>query len=171
MANQLVRDKIRAYINAAISEAQNAAEADHPGMIGSIREIAIKNLFEPLLTGQTDIGSGKIIDFTGFQSQETDVIIYSKNVHPAILYSHRTDIGMYPAETCIYAIEVKSKATAANIRDAIEKGRTLRNLKYSTGLFDPFGRGIPHQVTPVIPAFFAFGTDLRKDRKLIDTSS
>lgn len=89
MANQLVRDKIKAYINAAISEAQSAAEIDHPGMMGTIREIAIKNLFEPLLTGQTNIGSGKIIDFTGFQSQETDVIIYSKNIHPAILYSHR----------------------------------------------------------------------------------
>jgi hypothetical protein len=76
MANQLVRDKIKANINAAIIDAQNAATVDHPGMMGTIREIAIKNLFRPLLTGQTDIGSGKVIDFTGFQSQETDVIIY-----------------------------------------------------------------------------------------------
>jgi len=166
MANQLVRDKVKAHINAAISEAQIAAEVDHPGMMGTIREIAIKNLFGPLLTGQTDIGSGKIIDFNGFQSQETDVIIYSKNIHPAILYSHRTDIGIYPAETCIYAIEVKSKATASNIRDVIEKGKTLRNLKYSTGLYDPFGRGISHQITPVIPAFFAFGTDLSEKSEI-----
>lgn len=56
MANELVRDKIKSNIDTAIREALNASEVDHPGMKGTIREIAIKNLFEPLLTGQTEIG-------------------------------------------------------------------------------------------------------------------
>ncbi len=166
MANELVRNKIKNYIEKAIEEAQNAADLDHPGMMGTIREIAIKNLFEPLLTGQTKIGNGKIVDFTGFQSQETDVIIYSNNIHPAILYSPRMDIGVYPSETCIYAIEVKSKATAENIRDAMEKARTLQRLKYTSGLYSPDGIAIQHQVIPVIPVFFAFGSDLKEKSEI-----
>lgn len=77
-----------------------------------------------------------------------------------------TDLGIFPVESCIYAIEVKSKATASNIRDAIEKGKTLRNLKYSTGLYDPSGRGISHRINPVIPAFFAFATDLTEKSEI-----
>ena len=91
------------------------ANVDHPGMKGKIREIAVKNLFKPLLTKNIAIGSGKIVDHRGIQSKETDVILYSNDIHPAILYSEHDDIGLFPVETCLYAIEVKS----TNIDDEV----------------------------------------------------
>lgn len=163
MVNELVKSSVRDYIDTAIRDARSAAAVNHSGMRGTIREIAIKNLFAPLLTSQNDTGSGKIVDHTGFQSQETDVIIYSRGIHPPILYSDRTDLGLFPAETCIYAIEIKSKVTAAEIQDAMGKARTLRELKYASGLFDSSGRSFQHPLTPVIPAFFCFR--LRPNRR------
>jgi Domain of unknown function (DUF6602) len=82
VANELIRKKILRNIEMAIKEAQDASGVDHPGMKGKIREIAVKNLFTPLLIGQINIGSGKIVDNNGFQSSETDVIIYSTDIHP-----------------------------------------------------------------------------------------
>lgn len=160
MVNDSIRILVRDRIDTAIREAQSATEVDHPGMRGKIREIAIGNLFEPLLTGQVNIGTGKIIDHKGFQSQETDVILYSKDIHPSLLYSSRTTDGLFPAEASLYAIEVKSKVTSTEIRDAIGKARTLRELEYTSGIYDALGRSIQHPLTPVIPAFFAFDSDL-----------
>jgi hypothetical protein len=160
MANDIIRDSVRDRIDTAIREAQSAMNVDHPGMRGRIREIAVGNLFEPMLTGQVNIGTGKIIDHTGVQSRETDVILYSKNIHPAHLYSDRTMDGLFPAETSLYAIEVKSQITSSEMRDAIEKARILRELKYTSGLYDQLGRAIQHPLNMVVPAVFAFSTDL-----------
>ncbi|MDF0591187.1 hypothetical protein P0O15_08405 [Methanotrichaceae archaeon Mx] len=150
-------------IETAIKEAEVAGGVEHAGMIGRIREIAIKNLFRPLLTKNISIGYGKIVDSFGVQSKETDVILYSKDILPAILFSSHEDIGLFPVEACIYAIEVKSKATATELKDAIEKARSLRELKYAPGIYDIEGRSIQHRLTPVIPAFFAFDSDLKGD--------
>lgn len=165
MVNDSIRNSVCGRIDTAIREARDASAIDHAGMRGRIREIATGNLFEPLLTGQINIGTGKIIDHKGFQSQQTDVILYSKVILPSLLYSNRTDDGLFPAETSLYAIEVKSKSTSVEIRDAIEKARTLRELEYTSGLYDALGRPIQHAVPRVVPAFFAFDSDLAKEGK------
>jgi hypothetical protein len=163
MVNGSIKSSVCGRIGTAIREARDAAAVDHAGMRGRIREIATGNLFEPLLTGQINIGTGKIIDHSGFQSQQTDVILYSKGILPSLLYSNRTDDGLFPSETSLYAIEVKSKVTSTELRDAIEKARTLRQLKYTSGVYDELGREIPHLIPMVLPAFFAFGSDLTED--------
>jgi hypothetical protein len=59
---------------------------------------------------------------------------------------------LFPIESCIYAIEIKSKITANEIKDSIAKGENLRSLKY----IHEYGQ----QISPVIAAIFAFDTDL-----------
>jgi hypothetical protein len=61
-------------------------------------------------------------------SHETDVVIYSAATLPPLLLE--AGFGVYPAEACIYAIEVKSTLTADQLRDAIGKHRALRQLRY-----------------------------------------
>jgi hypothetical protein len=165
VSNELFREIVSSKIDAAIDEAKNASGLDHPGVKGSIREITLKNLFKPLLTAIADLGTGTIVDSKGNQSQETDVIIYSKDILPPIIFYDRSDTGIYPIDTCIYAIEVKSKATAQNFRDAIAKAGTLRKMIYVSGFLDPNGRPIQHEVTPIVPAFFAFDSDLTETGK------
>ena len=49
MANLLFRDRLIGIIRHALEEFRAAGEVQHPGLQGQIREIALKNLFEPLL--------------------------------------------------------------------------------------------------------------------------
>jgi hypothetical protein len=163
--NELFREIVGGKIDAAIDEAKKAGGIGHPSVKGSIREIALKNLFKPLLTSISDLGTGTIVDNKGNQSQETDIIIYNKDILPPIIFYDRSDTGVYPVETCIYAIEVKSKATAANIRDAITKAMTIRKMTYVSGFFDPGGRPVQHEITPIVTAFFAFSSDLAETGK------
>ena len=165
MANEFVKQNLLTKIENAIREAQVGSDISHPGMVGAIREIALKNLFEPLLTDQIGIGSGKIIDYSGLQSKETDVILYSKDVLPHVLFSDKDDMGLYPAEICLYAIEVKSRVTVEELRDAYEKAKMINSLKYLSGIYGPGDRAIPHLTTRIVPAMFAFGSDLSGDSK------
>lgn len=169
MVNEFILNTIRDRVDTAIKNARQASGLAHPGIKGSLRENGLRNLFRPLLTLKEDIGSGIIVDLKGRQSQETDVIIYSRSIHPPIFNDDEDGAGIYPADACLYAIEVKSKATAKEIRDAMGKAKTLRNLEYTPGLSDSFGKPIQHTIIYIIPAFFAFDSDLTgKDRSELD---
>jgi len=166
MPNDLFRDFISDAVCTAIKKAQRAPCVDHPGMTGEIREIALKDIFRPILTNVADVGYGKITDHRGHLSKETDVIIYSKDINPPILYDPKGVRGVFPAETCLYAIEVKSKTNSTEIRDAIDKARVIREMKYTSGIYDEFGNACQHRLTIIMNAFFSFSSNLTEKSEL-----
>lgn len=164
MPHDLFRRNVITQMNSAISKSQDAAGVDHPFLQGRIREIALENLFKPLLPAGLEIATGKVIDHTGFQSLEIDLIVYSRRVLSTIMYSQGSRLGLFPAESSFYAIEVKSTATAKEIRDAIAKAENLRNAQYLSGVYY---HDVPktHDIIPIISVFFAFTTDLAESGK------
>jgi len=128
MPNDLFRNRVKNRINYAIAEADDAIKANHPGLEGRIREIAMSDIFKPLLSHDLDIGTGKIVDSVGNQSSQTDAVIYSKAILPPVMYSSCE--GMFPIETCACAIEVKTRTSATQIDDAVKKAQKLKILKY-----------------------------------------
>ena len=166
MVNMLYRKNVVDNIDAAIRNALAASDVDHPVLVGSIREIALKHLFRPLLTDVADIGTGKIIDNLGTQSNQIDIIIYSTDINPPILYDEgKSDMGLFPAETCLYAIEVKSQASANELRKAIENAKSVRKMAFLAGYYDENFNPINHRLTGIVPAFFAFSSDLKEEGK------
>lgn len=152
MPNKIYRARIISEIDRAIREAENATKTEHPGLVGYIRELSASHVFGPLLPSGFKIGKGKICDREGRQSRETDLIIHNSSILPPIMYNER--LGVFPIEACFYSIEVKSKATASEIRDAIQKGREILSLDY------PKPADEPKNVSLVVLAFLAFGSDL-----------
>ena len=163
MPNEIFRNKVRRNVDYAIHEASDAVEANHPGLEGRIREIALTRLFQPLLTADLNIGTGKIVDSWGHQSQQSDLVIYSKSVLPSVMYNEIE--GMFPVETCAYSIEVKTKTSANEISDAIQKARSLLSLEYLPGIHGIDDKPVVHKVKRVVPAVFAFSSDLRNGGK------
>lgn len=165
MANQQIRNNFKVNINRALQAFAATTDIDHQPTKGAIREILAKELLEPILPPGVEIGhSGIIVDAAGGQSKETDLIIFARQILPQILYGR--EIGFYPVEACLYAVEVKSKLTATEIKDSVKKARHLMKLRYTPTLF-------PHNpITPIgpiaaraLPVIFAFSSDLSKDGK------
>lgn len=125
-----------------MKEAKDAAAIKHHGIVGRIKEILISDIFDPLIPSGFEIGTGKICDSNGNQSGETDLIIYNRGILPPIMHGKRE--GIFPIEACFYSIEVKSKASASEIKDAINKVKKLLSLDNVS----------------IVPAFFAFDSDL-----------
>jgi len=158
MASKLFRDRGIKLVQNAVREYSAASGLTHSGLIGKVREIALRDIFEPFLPEGALMGSGKIVDHENTLSAETDLVLYFPRVMPALLYD--PSLGVFPIDACIHAFEVKSTSTATTIKDAIEKARTLRTLKYLSGFRNSDGKAISHQVPVVVFAYFAFSTDL-----------
>jgi hypothetical protein len=164
MSNELIRNAYKNKVSSALSDARTADQLEHAGLTGRAREIFVQQMLEPILPPYVEFGSGKVVDSRGHTSAETDVIIYSRQTLPPLLFER--GFGVYPAEACVYAIEVKSRLTVHELSTTIEKLRRLREMKYLPAALDYAYQPIADPSPPVIPMLFAFDTDLKTKDEL-----
>lgn len=144
----------------ATLEASSAAKTiDHSALAGSIREIALRNCIAPYLTHSFHCGTGKIIDTTGYSTKQIDLVVYEKKLAPPLMLNE--SLGIFPAECCEYAFEVKSTLTAAEIKSAIEVGRSVANLKMFPS--SKSEESIVYEQNSIKRVLFAFDSDITGD--------
>jgi hypothetical protein len=114
----------------------------HNGEVGRANELALAQLVTSLLPSTVGVGTGVIIDSEGNRSAQTDLVIYDKGAQPQIL-AHSTQL-LFPVETVLAAIEVKTSVATADINDSGRKFKSVRALKPKNG------REVP------ITAFFGY---------------
>lgn len=148
------------YIVNKIASAKRSADSlsvglGHHGIEGDIREIATRECVEPFLTQSYQCGTGKVIDSLQKISDQIDLVVYHRKVAPPILVNR--DLGLFPVECVRYVFEIKSTLTAAEVRDANKKFRSVSTLisfpkKLPDGSIK--GGGLPSTV------LFAFSSDI-----------
>ena len=159
MTNHLIRDQFKAKVDQAVVEARNAVEVLHPGLQGKIKEIVVAKLLQPLIPTYIQIGSGKLTDWIGNLSSEIDVILYSHDILPPLKYDEK--LGIFPIESVLLTIEVKSISTATFVKETVDKiRRDTSKLKHL--IIDAPDKSIKCRQTYVAPAsvYFAFDSDL-----------
>jgi hypothetical protein len=152
LPNAIYRNRIINDIQYAVREAQGAAQLNHPGLIGKIRELAAARILRPVLPAAFRVGTGKITDRNALLSAEVDLVIFNQELLPALMYSERD--GVYPIESTYYAFEIKSTSSAGAVGDAIEKMRQIIALDHSRK------ESYQGNKSPAVSVFFAFGSDL-----------
>lgn len=127
----------------------------HPGLVGSIREIAARDCIEPFLTTSYRCGTGKVIDSLQNMSDQIDLLVYHKKVVPPILVN--SDLGLFPVECVRYVIEVKSTLTATEVVNANRKFQSVADL-VSFPRRQPDGSVKRGKMPSTV--LFAFGSDI-----------
>jgi hypothetical protein len=161
--NTVYLDLILGPVKAALDAAKGVSNINHKVLKGQLREILVRELFRPLLPSDVGVGTGKIISSDNRQSTEQDVVIFDKRILPPILFEGVK--GIFPIESVLYAIEVKSVMTANEIRTSDESATKLMGFMYRSGYYDKSDRPINHTVTKVISCVLAFDTDLTPEGK------
>lgn len=154
----LYRARLVKVIQRAAAEYEEAAALGHAGLTGRVREIAVNNLIEPMLSPDVQIGTGKIVASNGATSRQIDLILYCRSILPPIMFD--SSLGCFPIEACLYALEVKSALTAEDVRAAIGAAHELSEMPYCAGAFDDAGEPQAHAIVRVVPSIFAFRSDL-----------
>lgn len=159
MAHPLITRNFKTRVSGALEMAASASEANHPGLVGEIREILIEEILRPVLPPGVDVGTGKIIDHAGGTSDQVDIVIYDEGSLPPWIYG-RANLGIYPVESALYMIEVKSRVTSAEVRDFLKKANSVRRLQYMTEYRTRFASTYDR----VTPCLFGFSSDLVGDQ-------
>lgn len=120
--------------------------ANHSTVLGDARESFIRDVLKRFLPSNISIGSGQIVDNEGGISKQIDLIIY-RNDFPTLRTFGSADV--YLIEGVVATVEVKSQLNDKSLVEALENGRSVRNLRpsllkaslddYSTRVF-----GKPH---------------------------
>ncbi|REC75827.1 hypothetical protein DRF60_15055 [Chryseobacterium elymi] len=172
--NDYYRTILDGQIKKALSDAKSAIQLKHPYLTGRLREIVLHQLFEPLLNNNYSIGNGKIIDYDGNISSEIDICIYSKNLHPPIFFSTNDKLGLFPIESVLKTIEVKSVFNMRNLKDTFAKFNDLdQKLICTPALHDENNYAIPtHFIKPHYSLFtFDINQKNYKPEKILEMYS
>ena len=96
------------------------------------------------------------MDTTGHLTKQIDLIVYQTKLAPPLLVSR--EVGIFPAECCAYAFEVKSTLNATEIKSALEVANSVRKLRRFPKS-DSSG-SLSYQESGPATILFAFGSDI-----------
>ena len=161
--NRFFRRSLLISINGAVAEAAAAAEMDHKYLRGRLREIAVRGIINPWLTSTYSTGTGKVADCNGNMSGEIDILIFANDTIPALLFSE-DGFGLYPCESCLATIEVKSTLNATELKSSLVSSAGFSKMKYVSGRLSEEGsETIDQDIIGVTHCLFAFGSDIAGD--------
>lgn len=161
--NTTYRNLILSRIHATVGAANALANISHQCLKGQLREIVIRDLLRPFLPSDIGLATGKIITVDGRQSRQQDIILFDKSILPPILLEEYT--GLFPIESALYTIEIKSMMTANETRKSDISATEIQSFDYLSGEYDDHDKAKPHTFFKVISTVFAFDTDLSYEKK------
>jgi hypothetical protein len=126
----LIQMDSSSVIKAMIERIKTLSSLDHRLTKGELRELFVSDVLKKFLSTQFDIGSGIIINHRGDQSKQTDIVIYDKRILPPFIKEQ--SIGVYPAESVIATLEVKSNLRRKDLESAESAAKHLHNTVYNS---------------------------------------
>jgi hypothetical protein len=125
---KLIKKYSSAIVDGFVKKAEACGALEHELTKGEIRELFVSNVLRLFLSSQFSIGTGIIINHKEEQSNQTDIIIYDNRILPPFIKEQH--IGIYPAESVIGVIEVKSWLSKTDLTQTEEKMKKLLDVIY-----------------------------------------
>lgn len=124
-----IQQHTSAIIKGFIEETGALKNLDQHTLKGRLRELFTSRILSKFLTSQFGIGTGVIINQSGEQSKQIDIVIYDKRILPPFIEEQK--IGVYPAESVLAVIEVRSWVSKETIREYSDSAKKLYDEIYN----------------------------------------
>jgi hypothetical protein len=134
MPNQMMIDLFRARAAGLVQEAKTLGGVNHPGLLGTARELLVRQAVAPLLPPDIHVLTGTIINVDNKQRQarnQDDIVLFDTMKAP-LMWSG-AGMALMPLEAVAAQIEVKSTLRNADMDDAVAASAELINLAPSGG--------------------------------------
>lgn len=135
MDRTLIQIYATSVIKGFVERARALKVLGHNLTKGELREIFVSNVLKSFLTSQFGIGTGIIINQENEQSRQTDIVIYDNRILPPFIKEQEK--GVYPAQSVIATIEVRTTLDKGGIEEANEAAGILTEKVFAKGV--PFG--------------------------------
>lgn len=129
MARTLIQKHSTSIVRAMVEKVNSLSDLQHKLTKGELRELFVTDVLQYFLTSQFSIGSGVIVNWTGDQSNQIDIVVYDNRVLPPFVQARGK--GVYPAESVIATIEVKSWLRKPDLLETEKKAQALRKKVFN----------------------------------------
>jgi hypothetical protein len=155
--NIVFRDILLAQAKYLLNRSGSIRRLDHNGLEGDLREAFIQDFLIPLLPEGFGVGRGKAISSHQQTSKQIDCLIYNRSILAPAFAAGVS--GVFPIESTLMTIEVKSTLNATELRTSHSSAAELSKFIHAppVGLEQHSG---DHIIEHVIPCIFAYGSDL-----------
>lgn len=159
----MLRDAIITAANNMSRLYELSGGISHKGEKGALREYFMAELIRPCIPTQFGVGSGIVVDAYGGKSRQSDVIIYDRRILPPIMLAG--DRGIFPIDSVLVVIEVKSILKASHYKTLVKAGRHFfpKSKDNPNGLHIAIPGGLEDHNT-VYPLYAVFGYTADADR-------
>ena len=113
---------------------QLAGFATTPGLIGSAREVPVKDKLAQILPRGIGVGSGCVIDSFGSTSRQMDIVLYEQDICPVYAVNQDPASTYYPCEGVMAVGEIKSSIASRELEDIFGKIESVKSLRRFTRL-------------------------------------
>lgn len=126
----------RALINDArdaMSRSASQSSIDHKPLRGVLREEILTRILRPWMPPYIFLGKGTIVHTSNADrllEGEDDIIICDEHVCPPLRVDSETRTGIYHYNGVLGRIEVKSRLEKCDIRQFVERSRTITRFKF-----------------------------------------
>ena len=125
-----------------VKDFERARTATSPTAVGDAMEFPVRGKLEQILPRGIGVGSGFVIDTNGGTSQQTDVVLYEKDICPVLSINNTPGTTYYPCEGVIAVGQVKSILTKPLLQQEFKKIASVKQLqRYAVHGF------MPHPIT------------------------
>jgi Domain of unknown function (DUF6602) len=123
-----------------------------------MRELLIDNILLPWLPPYVSCGTGMIIDMFSNRSASTqdDVVVYDRSLVPPVLASLHAPEGVFPFNSALTRIEVKSTLDRGEIVKFVKAAKELATFRFSVPKVEERA-----PLMGTLNMLFAFGSDAK----------
>lgn len=125
-----LRDAMRALSATLSASLGRTGVVAHRLTKGELREEELREAFRPHFPRRFELTSGVIVNLTGAESLQQDLILADSATVPPLIASG--SLTVQPIEAVVASIEVKSRATSETVRDGVLKALSVAALVPST---------------------------------------
>jgi hypothetical protein len=154
--NGYIRERLRADAAHLIARAAAERGIVHKGLRGRFRELLVDSILAPWLPPYAACATGVVVDVEDRvrESTQDDIVIFDRSIVPAVFAHSSAPEGVFPYDGVLGRVEVKSRLTRAELRNAAAAAREIVDMKFCSD------QG-PHLSWPrPVSTIFAFASDL-----------
>ncbi|MEN6575188.1 MAG: DUF6602 domain-containing protein [Phycisphaerales bacterium] len=128
MGRTLITKSATSMVRDLVERACNLRHLRKNGRLhqGELKELFVGGVLRRFLPNQLSIGTGVIINTKGSPSLQTDIVIYDNRILPPFIQEQH--LGIYPVESVIGAIEVKTTLTNRRLTGIAEATARLNQV-------------------------------------------
>lgn len=111
---------------------QSRAALTHNLSIGEANESVVREFLRQRLPASIGVGRGQIVDKNGQRTRQLDVVLYDAFRTPALWTDKEKDQRLFPSESVIAVVEVKTRLSASDAESIVSNMRSVKTLDKSS---------------------------------------